>query len=96
MLVSHILAKLDYLDETIGSLSEAIDEVIRPFETQIGLLVTIPGVERRTAEELIAEIGVDMDRFRHRRAARRRGPGCARPYESAGDAGRPGATWAEW
>jgi transposase len=33
------------------------------FEAQISLLVTIPGVERTSAQELIAEIGIDMDRF---------------------------------
>jgi len=63
LLVGEILAKLDYLDEAIGRLSDAIDRVIAPFEAELALLDTIPGVDRRTAEALVAEIGVDMARF---------------------------------
>ncbi len=63
LLVGQILAKIDFLDEAIANLSAEIDEVISPFVEKVDLLRTIPGVERRTAEELIAEIGVDMARF---------------------------------
>lgn len=63
LLVGEILAKLDYLEEAIGRLSDEIERVIAPFGPQVELLVTIPGVERRMAEALIAEIGVDMSRF---------------------------------
>ena len=63
LLVGEILAKLDYLDEAIGRISEAIDERIAPFEAELALLDTIPGVDRRTAEALVAEVGVDMARF---------------------------------
>ena len=52
-----------YLDESIGDLSEEIERVIAPFSEQVELLDTIPGVNRRTAETLIAEIGVDMSQF---------------------------------
>jgi transposase len=37
--------------------------MIAPFSKQVELLETIPGVDRRTAETLIAEIGVDMSQF---------------------------------
>jgi len=63
LLVGEILAKLDYLDEAIGRLSVEIERVIAPFGPQVELLRTIPGVDRRMAEALIAEIGVDMGRF---------------------------------
>ena len=36
---------------------------MRPFEDQLRRLDTIPGVGRRVAEEIIAEVGVDMERF---------------------------------
>jgi transposase len=61
--VGTILAKLDFLDEAITALSAAIEEAIRPFAAEVELLRTIPGVEWRTAQGLVAEIGVDMTRF---------------------------------
>jgi transposase len=63
LIVGEILAKLDYLDEAIGRLTAEIATVIAPFESQVELLRSIPGVDRRTAEGLLAEIGVDMSRF---------------------------------
>jgi len=63
LIVEKILAKLDFLDETIEELSDEIDRVIAPFGAEVELLGTIPGVDRRIAECLVAEIGVDMTRF---------------------------------
>ena len=63
LIVGQILAHIDFLDEAIGRLSEEIEERIRPFGRQRDLLMTIPGVKQRTAEVLIAEIGVDMGAF---------------------------------
>jgi transposase len=63
LLVGEILAKLDYLDEAIGRLSTEIERVLAPFAWAIELLDTIPGVDRRCAEAIVAEIGVDMTRF---------------------------------
>lgn len=63
LIVSTILAKLDFLEEAISDLSEAVEELVGPFEVEVALLDTIPGVDRRMAECLIAEIGVDMGRF---------------------------------
>src|SRR3989449_10395681 len=62
-LVSQLLAHLDYVDETITTLSERIEEVISPFADELARLDTIHGVARRTAEVLIAELGVDMTHF---------------------------------
>jgi transposase len=63
LLVSSILAKLDFLEEIIASLSEEIDRVIGPFAAQVELADTIPGVDRAVAEALVAEVGVDMSVF---------------------------------
>ncbi len=63
LLVGTILSHLEFLDEAIGHLSAEIEQVIAPFAAEVELLCTIPGVARRTAESLIAEIGVDMARF---------------------------------
>jgi transposase len=61
--IGAILAHLDFLDEQIASLTEVIGEQIAPFEKAVELLCTIPGVQRRTAEVIVAEIGVHMSVF---------------------------------
>lgn len=64
LLVGAILAHLDFLDEQISQLSDAIEELLGP--TGLAgrqLASTITGVAARTAEVLVAEIGTDMTRF---------------------------------
>lgn len=64
LIVGQILAHLDFLDEAIDRLSEAIEEQLGPFgNAQVELLCTIPGIQRRSAEVLIAETGGDMTAF---------------------------------
>jgi transposase len=62
-LVTQLLGHLDYLDEVVETLSGRIGEVIAPFAEEVARLDTIPGVNQRTAEVIIAEIGVDMGVF---------------------------------
>jgi transposase len=62
-MVAQQLAHIDFLDELIERVSAEIAERMRPFEEAVTLLDTIPGVGRRTAEVLVAEIGADMTRF---------------------------------
>jgi transposase len=62
-LVAQILAHLDALDEGIDAVSAQIEVAIAPFTEEVERLDTIPGVNRRTAEVIIAEIGVDMRVF---------------------------------
>lgn len=57
------LDHIDHLDAQIAALDARIDEVIAPFAEHRRRLMTIPGVGQRVAEVVIAEIGVDMDRF---------------------------------
>jgi transposase len=63
LLVAQILAHIDFLDETIAVLSARISQVIAPFAEQVALLDTIPGVDQRAAEVIVAEIGPDMGQF---------------------------------
>jgi transposase len=63
LVVGHILAHLEFLDETIESLSVAIAEAMAPVAAPLELLQTIPGVGRRTAEVILAECGADMTQF---------------------------------
>jgi len=83
-LVSQLLAHLDYLEEAIGALSAQIAEVIAPFGEEVTRLDTLPGVDRRTAEVLIAELGVDMRVFPSDRHAASWAGLCPGNHESAG------------
>jgi transposase len=62
-LVAEILAHIDFLDEMIERLSVEIAERERPFEVVLDRLDTIPGVGRRIAEIIVAEVGPDVQRF---------------------------------
>ncbi len=63
LLVSEMLTRIDHCDATIERLSDEIDRRIEPFRDLVELLITIPGVNVRTAEVIIAETGGDMSRF---------------------------------
>lgn len=62
-LLREELTEITRLDEAIGRLDEKVQELMRPFEPLVEKLCEIPGVSRRIAEVIIAEIGVDMSRF---------------------------------
>ena len=84
LVVGQILAHIDYLDEAVSNLSAEIEEVVAPFAEKVDLLKTIPGVDDRTAQSLLAEIGTDMSRFpTHRHLASWAGM-CPGNDESAG------------
>lgn len=61
--VAEILAHIDFLDDSIARLSAEIAERERPFEVVLDRLDTIPGVGRRIAEIVVAEVGPDVQRF---------------------------------
>lgn len=62
-LLEQILAKIDYLDETLERLTAEIDRRVAPFEPTLTALDTIPGIDRIGAISLVAETGGDMQRF---------------------------------
>jgi transposase len=98
--VGAILAHLDFLDEQIASLTETIGEQIAPFEKAVELLCTIPGVQRRTAEVIIAEIGVDMSVFPTAKELASWAGQCPGNDQSAGrrrsGRTRKGSKWLDW
>ena len=83
-LLAQILSHLDFLDEAIEQMSQEVKNRIAPFSKPIELLKTIPGVDQKTAELVVSEIGLDMSRFpTHRHLASWAGL-CPGNNESAG------------
>jgi transposase len=62
-LLTRILAHLEFLGESITECENDIEDLCRPFEREIELLDTETGVDERSAQDLIAEIGVHMEQF---------------------------------
>lgn len=62
-MLGTLLDQCEYLESLVKRLDNRIEDVMRPFEESVELLKSIPGVEQRTAENLIAEIGNNMDQF---------------------------------
>jgi transposase len=62
MLMQH-LSHIDYLDEAIERLDQEIADKIRPFEAQVTVWDSLPGIGTRVAEIIVAEIGADLMPF---------------------------------
>jgi transposase len=84
LMVGHILVHLDFLEEQIASLTGEIDERLAPFVEKVERLDAIPGVGVLTAQVIIAELGVDMNRFLSHRHAASWVKLCPGNHESAG------------
>lgn len=62
-LVAEILGHLDELDERLERLDAEVRERQRPFAATLARLDAIPGVGRRAAEIILAELGTDLAHF---------------------------------
>jgi hypothetical protein len=54
---------LHSLDASKSSLQVLIDKCSSPFQSQIELVMTVPGIQRLSAISILSEIGVDMSVF---------------------------------
>jgi transposase len=59
----QVIDQIYFINRSIATLSAEITERLCPFEPAFTILCSIPGVSGRTAEVIIAEMGVDMTRF---------------------------------
>jgi transposase len=84
LIISQILAHLDYLDEMIGMLSEEVEQRLVPFAHKAENLCSIPGVAARASQVILAELGPDMSRFASDRHAASWAAICSGNDESAG------------
>jgi transposase len=63
LLLQSLLRQLDFLEAEITGLSEEVARRTAPFDEAIERLDAVPGIGRRNAEDILAEIGTDMSRF---------------------------------
>ena len=63
-LLRSILDRIDAITAEIDQLSQVIEELLAPYEEQLQQAESMPGWERRAAQDVIAETGTDMTRFR--------------------------------
>jgi transposase len=63
LLLQQILGHIDYLDGAIAACDAEVEKLFAPFAQQIALVDTVPGIDKRAAQDILAEIGVEMKHF---------------------------------
>ena len=51
------------IDKRIGQIDEIVSHLVAEYESQISLLCSVPGIDRRLAITILSEIGTDMSEF---------------------------------
>jgi transposase len=64
LMLKHQIRHIEFLGNEIKQLDAEVMESTEPSKDEIELLDTIPGIGRRSAEKILAEIGTDMKQFR--------------------------------
>jgi transposase len=62
-LLTAMLARIDRVTAEIDALTEVIEALLAPYEEQLAQAESMPGWGRRSAQDALAETGVDMTRF---------------------------------
>ena len=62
-LLAMMLARIDRLTAGIDELTTVIERLLAPYEEQLQQAESMPGWQRRAAQDALAETGVDMTRF---------------------------------
>ena len=63
-LLAAMLARIDRVNAEIDELTAAIERLLAPYEEQLEQAESMPSWGRRSAQDAVAETGVDMTRFR--------------------------------
>lgn len=63
ILLQHLLAHIDFLEQSLAELEAEIDRCLVPFGRAVALAQTLPGIAETAATAIIAELGTDMSRF---------------------------------
>lgn len=83
-LLKRQLRHIEFLEQEIEAMSQEIEERMRPFEPLLTRVDAIPGIGRRSAERILAEIGTDMSYWRSDKALASWAKICPSNNESAG------------
>ena len=62
-LLAQVIDHIDDLTRRIADLDKLVQDYMGEYEAAIAALCDIPGIARRSAEVILAEIGLDMSRF---------------------------------
>ena len=63
LLLTQLLAHIDFLEASIQTLVKEIEERLRPFEEARELLESVPALQETAIATILSEIGTDMSRF---------------------------------
>jgi len=55
--------EIAHSEQTIVKLNERIKQILQPYDNVLELLKKVPGISSKSAEDLVAEIGLDMNVF---------------------------------
>lgn len=83
-LLTELLSHIEELDAAIARVSEVIATRLQNATDSLALLDSIPGISRRTAEILLAEVGTDLQRFPSTQHLASGAGVCPGNHESAG------------
>jgi len=61
LMLQTMIGHIDFLEEKIESLDQEVAERLAPFKEDLERLDTIPGIAMRTAEQIMAEVGKQID-----------------------------------
>lgn len=62
-LLKRLLSQVEFLEREIAAYDARLEQLMSPFDGALSRLDTIDGVGRRTAENLLAELGPEMAQF---------------------------------
>ena len=62
-MLKEIRKNMEQTQDVINEISERIRQLLSPYDNVVELLRKVPGLNTKTVEDLIAEIGLDMSQF---------------------------------
>jgi len=88
LLLKAVLDHIDDMTKRIDELTDSIDDDMKKYEEMIDNLDAIPGIGKESAQVIISEAGIDMDRFPTAGHFARWAGVCPGNNDSAGKKGR--------